>query len=517
MTEIQNLLSSFSQIDATSKRKEKDEILMRLRSSEIAHTVLGLATDPTLNFWVTAKHHDERLYSGNHVTGSMDTRYSEFIDLTTSLSTRAATGAAAINAVETFLSKCSNMAPYFEAKWYGAVINRHLNIGISSASISKVWPDLISDFAVPLAESLYEQKTGLRVPKVEKAIVFPITLEPKLDGINVSTMDKGPGTASSRGQGTFPAFRRWIDAFKAAMDLIEKRIGKRVPEWVVNGEFKADRHPNDPKNWKSSWGKTVALSHAGLSADGFDESRIDAYSRECLDRDVYYVIYDTYPFSAYAVGKYNQAYGHRDTKGTRSAMCAMIVKAMKEVDPGLRVEHVKQVVCNNWEEANIAHAANLKAGAEGSMIKLFNSPCYLDRTTHIVKWKMYSMFDAVVLAVEEGTGKNRGIRAGAWVCYLPDKDTTANITVRTDAVKEWAWAYRDRIAGFKLEVTQQDDGGSGETVATTRNPVLKRFRIDTAPLDLVRVQALCRRFKLPIPSRQLNQVEYTRMVSEFKL
>lgn len=127
------------------------------------------------------------------------------------------------------------------------------------------------------------------------------------------------------------------------------------------------------------------------------------------------------------------------------------------------------------------------------------------------------MFDAVILYTEEGTGKNRGIRAGAWVCYLPDKDTTANVTVRTDAVKEWAWQYRENTAGFKLEVTQQDDGESGENVAKARNPVLKRFRIDTSPLEFSKVQALCRRFKLPVPTQQLNQVEYTRMVSEFKI
>jgi hypothetical protein len=232
-----------------------------------------------------------------------------------------------------------------------------------------------------------------------------------------------------------------------------------------------------------------------------------------LDKDLYFVVYNCYPVETYT--KEDQTwdceYGHKDLKGSRSWLFNQIIKGMKHVDKDLRVYSIDQKVVHTWDEAKEAHADNLDKGHEGSMIKKINAACVLDRTVAFIKWKVYKLVDAIILGVTRGTGKYEN-SGGALIVYIPAVDDTAKCTARTAEIREWAWANREVISGFNVEVTAD---GSDDTVAKIRNPILKRFRHDVAPMSPREVVALCHRFDLPKPKSRITAVEYKKATASF--
>jgi len=518
MTPVQQLFSSLMSISTHSSKKEKESILGRLRSIPEGKKFFELATDPFGNYWITIDLDNVNLtFSGTNDAEKMTERFSGFVKLCQDLKGRAVTGDASVAAVHTFLSSCGNVAPYHEVRWYVAALNKHLNIGVAGKIISQVWPDLVSDFAVPLAESLYEQTTGAVNQDVYDFVDahFPLTQEPKYDGANGSVVSAGLKAAvSSRAEGLWPVCMRWQQVFTAALKNISARTKKDLSEWVLNGEFKATLRDDDPKTWSSSWGKTVAMIHAGLYPTGYDPTRISPHLQKCFRRgDLEYIVYDTYPYASYATGKWDVSYGHRSIPGTRSWWCALIVAEMKRLDPRLPVRHTEQKIVKNWDEVHAYHAELIDQGHEGSMLKL-HLPCVLDRTSQIVKYKEYEYLDAVVLYVNQGTNSNKD-KGGTYTAYFPSIDDVVDVTIRTNALKSWSWENKLRLPGFRIETAQQKDKKS---VAKARNPTLVRPRVDAPPMPIHEVDALCRRFKLPVPeNQQMAFAAFKQAIASFKL
>lgn len=514
---ISSVFETLVKISATTKRKEKDALMSSVASSATAHEFFKLATDKRANLWVTVPNLDGIYFKGKKQPADLDKRWKQFKELYHSLSSRHVTGAKAIEQVKTFIASCNNEAPLNEATWYAGAINRHLNIGVSDSSLKKIWPDLVSDFAVQLAESLYDQKTMQIVKKVKDAIKFPCVDEPKLDGVNASLVSFDfSGSVFSRANKAMPALQPWFDAFSSVLKSVSAK-GLVPKDFVLNGEFKADLHKDDPKNWKSSWGKTIALCHAGIKAEGFDEKNIDAYSAICLKRDMYFTIYNCYPFETYSKGSWDVRYGDVNDRGSRSWLCAQFAAAMRKKFPNLRVYVIDQELCHNVAELKKANARWLKEKAEGSMIKSCEGICELERGTYFIKWKQYAKIDAVILGVNRGTGKyaNSG---GTFACYLPGKDDIVNVTCRTEQVRDWAMKNKDLISGYYLEVVED---GADDDVAKTRNPILARFRNDVPPMPAPEVVKLFDRFKDKLktdkPKRRLSVSDFNQVTSSFNM
>jgi hypothetical protein len=513
---ISKVFETITKIRSTTKRGAKTELLESLKRSPVAHAFFKLACDHLTNLWVISPDASTIFFSGKRKPEDMDKRWVAFQNLFKQLSTRKITGAAAQEAVRAFIASCNNEAPFFEGECYVGAINRHLNIGVANAAISKVWPDLVSDFAVQLAEPLYNQTSGLINPKIRDYILqsWPLVDEPKLDGVNGSTIIElsKNRVVMSRSNHPFGALEPWARALEAALGAAVAK-GFKFKHFVFNGEFKAVRHKDDPKNWKSSWGKSIALAHAGITATGYDPANIDEYTALCLKRDLVFTIYNCYPFETYTTGSWDMPYGHTSIPNTRSALIKQFVAYVNKHFPDVRIQMIEQRLCHNMKELKAAHATCIANKAEGSMIKRVDKGVTLDRTADFVKWKQYRNRDAVILSVNRGTGKYKDT-AGALVCYLPDIDDIAKVTCRTEEIRDWAWTNREIIAGFMLET--RDDAGDDE-VAKTRNPTLARFRNDVPPMPVREVITLCHRFDLPKPKSRLTIDAFNKVTASFKL
>lgn len=509
---ITKVFETLAKIRSTPGRNAKIDLLETISKDKDGYSFFKHAVDKATNLWVTAPEIDALFFKGKKLSGEFEHRWTKFQALFKLLSSRKITGSAAQKALLEFITSCNNEAPFFEGTWYCGAVDRHLNIGVSDSAIKKIWPDLVSDFAVQLANSLYIQKTGKIDPKVRDCIKFPCVDEPKLDGINVSiVVNNGQAAAYSRANKLLPALQPFADAFAQALKKANAK-GFKHKNFVWNGEFKADRHKSDPKNWKSSWGKSIALCHAGINASGFDDKNIDAYSRICLQRDLYFTVYNCYPFETYISGTWDMPYGSTNTPRTRSSLFKAFVAAAIAANKKLRIYVIEQYVCNNLAELKVAHKKCIASGAEGSMIKSMTAGVTLDRTSDFIKWKQYSKIDAYILGVNRGTGKNKD-KAGTFECYIPSIDDTIKVTARTDAVKEWAWANRELLAGYLLEAVED---GAEDDVAKSRNPILGRFRNDVAPMPVNEVLALCHRFNLPKPKSRIPAQQFNKVTASFK-
>jgi hypothetical protein len=511
---IARVFSTLSTINETSGSKNKESLLRQMSKHSVAHEFMKHATDKTINLWVTAPEESAcPLWKGRNEIQDIEKRWEQFKKIFLSLSKREVTGKAAQTLLMNFIGSCSNVKPYYEGRWYIAAVNRHLNIGVGPAKIQSIWPDLVSDFGVQLAKSLYDQKTGKVVPKVKAAIKLPLVMEPKLDGMNVSIVSIGnEGMGYSRRNIALPSIHRWSTAFNKALKLMNKK-GFTHKDFVINGEFKSDMRQTDPKGWKSSWGKTMALCHAGVTPTGYDPADVKPYDQECLDKDLYFVIYNCYPVSIYTDEDktWNVPYGHTSMKGSRSWLLKQIVAAMKHIDPKLRIEVIEQKIAKTWVEAKEIHDSFIEEGHEGSMIKQINDPCVLTRGVSFVKWKVYKDVDAIILGVTKGTGKyvNSG---GALVVYIPEIDDIAKCTARTEEIRRWFWDNKGSVSGFNVEISAD---GSDDSVAKIRNPVLKRFRYDVAPASPRDVIALCHRFGIDKPISRITPAAFKAATASF--
>jgi hypothetical protein len=523
---IEQLFETLVEIHGTTKRKEKDALMLSLKDSKLAYDFFSLAVDKRINLWVTAPELGALYFKGKKTLADFEKRWETFKKLYEALRSRKITGSAAIQATTLFITSCSNEAPTFEATWYAGAIDRHLNIGVSSASLRKIWPDLVSDFAVQLAESLYDQKTMTVVSSVAKDVQYPCVDEPKLDGLNISIvglLSNKTCMGFSRANKPFPAFQAVYDAY---LDVLKQAVAKGlVPgDFVLNGEVKAALHKDDPKNWKSSWGKTNALCHAGIKAEGFDIKHIDDYSKTCIARDLTITLYNCYPVASYATGTWDVRYGNVNDKGSRSWLCAAFAKAIMTRNPGIKVNVIEQRACNNLKELKAAHKYWISQKAEGSMIKSCTGICELERGTHFIKWKQYRKFDAIIIGVKRGNGKYSET-GGTLTVYMPKNKGTAlaiaDVTCRTEDERNWAWQNRFAIAGYSLEVVE--DAGDDD-VASTRNPILARFRNDVPPKTLEQMLKLVTHFKdhpklkgVELPKKQLSAASFNKVTASFNL
>jgi DNA ligase-1 len=123
---------------------------------------------------------------------------------------------------------------------------------------------------------------------------------------------------------------------------------------------------------------------------------------------------------------------------------------------------------------------NVNAGFEGIMIKDINSPYECKRNTFWMKWKPTITVDLKVVALEEGTGRNKG-RLGALVCEGTDDGKFIQVNVGSgysDEDRDSYWSNSDAVIGRTAEVlcdviTQNQDG-----TYSLRFPRFVRFRDD---------------------------------------
>lgn len=176
-----SILPILNELAATSKRTEKEKILRRELNNEELKTVFWAAYSSEITWWI-AKHPDPSKYDDCGILGE-----SVVIgNLLSNIANRKITGNAAIEYYKQQLEKCS----IDQAIVIRRVIDRDLRCGVGVPTINKIWPNLVPEYELMLAE-----------PDPKK-LKFPCYVQTKMDGLRcLITHNKTDFTITMRTRG----------------------------------------------------------------------------------------------------------------------------------------------------------------------------------------------------------------------------------------------------------------------------------------------------------------------------
>lgn len=432
---ILNILNSLEKV---SGRNEKLAILKANKDNDTLKTFFYLALDPLVTFGI--KKIPEYKTNWGESFLPLDVVFSRLERLIT----RELTGNTAIDFLATQLSL---LAPDC-AKVVERVIEKDPKCGVAEASVNSVWKDLIFDFPVMKAMP-YDHDT------IEN-ISFPAFSQLKLDGARVQiVVDNGVVTVySSSGRpiehhNQFHWFGNITDnvVFDGEL-LVTEETGKfmerKKGNGIVNRAVKG----------------TIPVAQA---------------------KQLHFVSFDVISLADWKKGSWNKKYGDR---------FASLVAFSKKFRHNASVVETKMV---ESEREAMNHFNSLyKKGEEGTILKDANSIWENKRSKYQLKMKGIQTCDLVVVAVEEGTGKNKG-KIGALVCQSSDGKLEVNVgTGLTDQDRAEAFSFFvDKIVEvqYNERIINKNDGSKWSLFL----PRFVQVRIDKTvadSLDLISIKGV---------------------------
>ena len=236
-------------------------------------------------------------------------------------------------------------------KWLPRLFTKDLQIGVSWEIFTK--STNIKKFAVMLAKPLRNIK------KLEEKYIFPVYVQPKLDGYRGISNTEGEHELRSRNGNEYENFPTIVEALKEV-----------CPEYMLlDGEVMSDDFQSMQKTAFRQDGKTVGdvCFHV-----------FDAITREEWDARE-----GTFSF----------------TERWDSVVNLLGTHPL--------IKFVPTTSCNNWEEVYQWHDEFIKAGYEGTMVRA-DKPYQFKRTDFLSKIKEMHTMDCEVLRIEEGRNSLKG-------------------------------------------------------------------------------------------------------------
>lgn len=396
------ILQILDSLVAVSGRNAKLDILRGEVGNENLKEFFRLALEPLITFGI--KKIPE--YTPNHssVGDNLDWGMDQLVQ---SFSTRAITGNDAISHLTYILENVSAD----NAEVLTRVIEKDPKCGVAESSVNSVWKNLIMEFPVMKA-----------MPHDEKTIQninFPAYSQLKLDGARVQiVIEKGVVTAYSS-SGRPIETHGFFDWFASVTENIVFDGELLVTE--ATGKFMERKKGNGIVN-RAVKG-TIPVDQA---------------------KQLHFVAFDIVPISDWKAGVWNKHYDSRFDS---------LVRYSKKFRHNASVVQTKMVAS---EREAITHFKDLyKDGHEGTILKDAKGIWENKRSKYQIKLKGILTCDLRVVAVEEGTGKNKG-KIGALVCEssdgllqvnvgtgLTDKDRAENPKFFIDSIVEVQ--YNERI------------------------------------------------------------------------
>lgn len=363
------ILSILDQLQANSSTLEKQNILKN-NESDLLKRVLRLTYDSALNFYIKKIPPFE---SSNTPTFCLD----DALDLIEKkLTTRDITGNNAFFA----LQNCLISLPSDDAEVLSRVIERDLKVGINTKLINKVFPGLISEMEVMLADSDLSR------------IKYPAICQPKLDGLRAHITRRGDSI------------------------FIVTRNGKLI---------------DDLDQLKDS---AMALMYDGETWDGeivcVDKNDPNIFSdRKTSNGILNKSIRGTITSKEAALMRFN-TWDIIDSIIPYSLRLWILRQRFDSIcyNPGLKFYPILGKVVESYEEAMEIYDNEIAKGNEGVILKNMNAKWVPKRSKDLCKIKEIKDCDLRVIGWEIGTGKNAN-RLGNLI--LSSEDAQLEVAVGT--------------------------------------------------------------------------------------
>lgn len=437
------MLNVLTQLAATSKRTEKEEILKSLDAAQAAmFKKIGIATySPGITYNIK-KYPRPAEYKGTNTLVNA-------LNSLTMLSSAQVTGNAAIK----FMTELEGSLTAEDGEVLFRIIKKDLRCGVTDSTINKVWADLI--YTPP-----YQRCSSLNKKTLAK-IKLPAFSQTKADGMYVDII---VGSNSV-------VYRSRTCEVKKYNNQERDNHFLKTPGFVYQGEALV----------KDENGKIMSRSDGNgyLNGDDVDTSRI------------VFVLWDIIPLADYNARVCNIAYVTR---------LNTLKQAIKSMPDGLQLVNTK--VVNSVQEIIDHFKEEVLKGQEGTVIKNQDA-IWADYTSpDQIKCKIEFECDLEIIGMEEGTGKNEG-RLGAAVVASSDRKLVTKVGIGfSDAVRDALWSdpntigrimtvcandiVKDRNSEvFALFLPRNIEVRTDKTIADTYDRVVEQFEAFVDTLEAI--------------------------------
>jgi DNA ligase-1 len=402
---MSTIISILERLEANSSRNFKEEILEENRSNGLLKKIFVTVGDPYLNFYVN-KFKMPKAEGISHDDIVLEHFLEEIYE---KLSTRAVTGNAAKDLV---VSLFTNMTGP-QQKWCFRILLKNLRCGVQSTTVNKIWPGLVVGFSVQLAETLstrYENGNLL----IEDHILYPVRVEPKLDGLRcVAVKHNGEVTMFTR-NGTV------LETLPKIKSLLE---AAPWDEFVLDGEVMG-------ADWNES--ASVVMSHKKFKDDS----------------NMVFHVFDALHFS-----DWKDQESHTDLEDR----VELVYELVKKIDDDA-VTQVPGRLVQNKEELLETYSAATNSGYEGIMVKDLVAPYLFKRSSNIRKMKPVTTYEGIIVGHYEGRrGSKREGLWGGFEVVLPNGVVTRVAGGFTDHLKAEINLDPNSWIGRVIEMEGQPD------------------------------------------------------------
>lgn len=365
-----SLYSVIQHLSANSKRTDKTNILQSLEGEELRLflKVAKATFDPEISYYITGA---KRTQTPPAEPADFET----VLDGLSAFANREVTG----NAAKQALTDMMNSLSVDDSKLLALVIKRNLNCGVSESTINAVWPDTIYQHP-------YRRCSDFNDATIAN-IKMPCYSQTKEDGLY--------------------------------LDII---VGEHEITYRTRSGQIVNRYTTDERNqaiFDAGIKNAVIQGEAlVLDEDGNIMPRKDGngyLNRDVVDPNrIIFVCWDLLDVDHWRAGETTAVYKDR---------FEMLCKVCQRI-PYMRMVDTK--VCNSNDEIIEHFKDRLMQGKEGTVVKNMYSGWENATSKDMIKFKIEFDCELVVVAVEEGEGRNEG-RLGAVVCESSDRLVTVSV------------------------------------------------------------------------------------------
>lgn len=436
LVECFKLLNSLGSV---SGMNDKKEVLRKGIANTVLKVLLKLTYDPFIQFYIK-----KLPKTSSAVTSDYYVNYAEFLILVNDLKNRKITGDLAKAGLKKFLEGCTEL----EQSWYGKVIQRDLKCGVNTTTINKVFPNLVPEYKVMLAEAIPLEDIGLDTENALKLLPDEYYNEPKLDGTRLNLfVDDDVMMLSRNGK------MLW------GYDNLAAEALKKLPKgFVYDGELMSP-------NFQVSDGTKP-------TADTFNEAMSVVFSKKITNKQGIFNIFDAVPIEEWSSRKTSQKLEDRkkflqEINKTYDTM--KIVNWTRKYDKNNKKDILDTVTCLN----TYTHQ-----GYEGSMIKNVNAVYEFKRSKNLLKLKYMNHIDLPVVDVYEGEpgSKYEGMLGGVLCEYRGNLVGVGSGW--KDEERTIFWNNPNLIVGKTIEVKYQTESQNKDGEYSLRFPIKVLIRED---------------------------------------
>ena len=293
-----------------------------------------------------------------------------------------------------------------DQEMYEQIFTKELKLGITSKTINKVFPNLIPEFNVMLAEKYWD-----RMEELEKTNP-DIIITQKYDGVRCVAIHDKNGVK---------LFSRQGKPIEGLHDLEEQLLW--LPFGCYDGELLLNKD-NIPS--KDLYRETVTVIN----------------SKDQDKKNIVFNIFDTCEIKEFE-------------NGYCAAPCIERKKVIQELEEQMKPDWWKSVPIlyyGKYDKDIVQQELNKQIALEheGVMVNIANAPYEAKRTKNILKVKAMQDCDLKIIGFEEGTGKNKGTLGAIIVDYKGFEVRVGSGF--TDQDREYFWANQNELLGRVITV-----------------------------------------------------------------